>query len=184
MRRHGAAERSNQSAARRDAQREELQDKTGVDNQRANPTESRQEMWEVKTAQRLTEVCWSVFRVSDGTEQTANEHRLSLSRSQLGINYRKTRNNEEAPAGTPSLATRSLHQCTSHRSCCCCLSLSTLLTRTNVCFTDFIAVRECVLLKGCVIVWLLNLVTIKILDLLFCLLCLFPAETPCTCSCG
>lgn len=35
--------------ARQDAQREELQNKTGSDNQKANRSESRQEMWEAKT---------------------------------------------------------------------------------------------------------------------------------------
>lgn len=35
--------------ARQDAQREELQNETGSDNQKANRSESRQEMWEAKT---------------------------------------------------------------------------------------------------------------------------------------
>lgn len=35
--------------ARQDAQREELQNETGSDNQKANRSESQQEMWEAKT---------------------------------------------------------------------------------------------------------------------------------------
>lgn len=55
--------------------------KTGSDNQEANRSESRQEMWQVKTVRRREERCLIVFHSSSRSEQT------TTSRPRHAANY-------------------------------------------------------------------------------------------------